>query len=69
MSLNRDLTNHGHIHRFVVTQSLRGWDVREEEDSTVLRHTLREDWHRVERDVQLFDLRALALKRSGWTEN
>jgi hypothetical protein len=43
--------------------------VQEEEDATVVRHALREDWHRVERDIRLFDLRALALKSQGWTEN
>ena len=69
MSLNRDLTNDGHVHRFVVTQNHKGWEVREEEDSIILRAAHREDWHRVERDIRLFDIRALALKGEGWVEN
>ncbi len=69
MSLDRHLNSNGHLHRFVIERSLEGWDVREEEDSIVLRHTHRDDWHRVERDMQLFEIRALALKREGWTES
>jgi hypothetical protein len=70
MSFNRLLTNHGHVHRFVVVRTEHeGWEVREEEDSAILRRALREDWHRVERDIQLFEIRALGLKREGWTEN
>ena len=69
MSLDRHLINHGHVHRFVVASDIGGWEVREEEDSAVLRRAHREDWHRVERDIQLFEIRALALKREGWSED
>jgi hypothetical protein len=68
MSLDRFLNSHGQVHRFVVISDLEGWDVREEEDSTILRRAHREDWHRVERDVQLFEMKALALKRAGWID-
>ena len=69
MSLDRLLNRHGHVHRLIVTNDLEGWEVREEEDAAVLRLTHRADWHRVERDMQLFEIRALALKRDGWTES
>jgi len=69
MSVERHLTNHGRVHRFVVTNDVGGWEVREEEDSSVLRLVRRQDWHRVERDIQLFEIRALALKSEGWIEN
>jgi len=69
MSFDRHLTGHGHFYRFVVTKDPAGWEVREEEDTAVLRRAHREDWHRVERDIQLFEMRALALKREGWIEN
>jgi hypothetical protein len=69
MSIDRHLTRHGHLHRFVVTNNDTGWDVCEQEDAGVLRRTHRGDWHRVERDVQLFELTAMALKRDGWVEN
>jgi len=69
MSLERQFTNQGRVYRFVVTNRLEGWEVREEEDSSVLRLVRRQDWHRVERDIHLFELRALALKKEGWIEN
>jgi hypothetical protein len=68
MSLTRDLINDVHVHRLVVTRDLEGWEVREEEDSTILRRTRREDWHRVETDIQLFDIKARTLKGEGWHE-
>ena len=40
MSLNRLLTNHGHVHRFVVTADSEGWEVREEEDDALLHLSL-----------------------------
>jgi hypothetical protein len=68
-SLDRHLNSGGHVHRFVVTRDLEGWEVREEKDSAVLRRTHRKDWHRVEREIRLFEIRALALKREGWIES
>ena len=69
MSLDRRLNNREHVHRFVVTRDAGGWEVREEKDSTVLRRAHHRDWHCVERDIHLFEIRALALKRDGWIEN
>ena len=57
----RHFINQGRVHRFVVTNDRKGWEVREEEDEAVLRRARRQDWHRVERDIQLFEMRALAL--------
>jgi hypothetical protein len=69
MSLNHCLTNQERVHRFVVTADLGGWEVREEEGSTVVRLVHRADWHRVEIDAQLFQIRAHTLKREGWIDN
>jgi hypothetical protein len=69
MSLDRRLNNQEHVHRFVVTRDVGGWEVREEKDSAVLRRAHRQDWHCVERDINLFEITALALKREGWIEN
>jgi hypothetical protein len=55
--------------RFVVTRDAGGWEVSEEEDSAVLRRVHRKEWHRVERDIHLFEISALTLKREGWIEN
>ena len=69
MSLARRLINQERVHLFVVTRDARGWEVSEEEDSAVLRRVHRKDWHHVERDIRLFEINALALKREGWNEN
>jgi hypothetical protein len=66
--LSRELINHEHRCRFVVTSASDGWEVREEEDAVIVRAVHRHDWHRVERDRLLFDLRARALTYAGWIE-
>ncbi len=68
MALNRRLTSHGHVRRLVVMPDPKGWEVLEKEDSEVLMRLHRDDWHRVERDVRLFEIRVLALKREGWID-
>jgi len=69
MTLERELVYEAHIHRFVVRTDATGWNVREEEDATVIRQSHRDDWHRVERAVQRFEHTAMALKEDGWVES
>ena len=45
-----------------------GWEVREEENSHVIRQVQYNDWHRVERAMMAFALEALTLQDAGWTE-
>ena len=47
----------GHTERVVVTRSPKGWDLKEEHDSRVVRERTYTDWHRVERAVQEFERR------------
>ena len=54
--------------RLVISADNDGWEVREEQHSTVVSRVHRHDWHRVEIDVLLFDRTAAALKQAGWTE-
>ena len=68
MTLVRHLTQGAHEHDFVVTQDIHGWNVKELEDSQVLSQVHYDDWHRVERDTWLFDLRAIDMKDAGWAE-
>jgi hypothetical protein len=68
MSLRRELINSGHSHRFIVMSDVNGWEVREEEDSRLIKRVHREDWHRVERDTRLFEMTARTLKGNGWIE-
>jgi hypothetical protein len=67
MTLNLTLTHRGHVHKFHVSPVARGWNVREEQDATVLYEAHRNDWSHVELDVEMFDARAAMLRRAGWT--
>jgi hypothetical protein len=69
MTLNRHLFHDAHVRRFIVTHDLRGWDVIEEDDSTVLRHVHGRNWQRVEQEIRRFKTTADELKLRGWTEH
>jgi hypothetical protein len=57
-----------HTTRFTITETGRAWEVREEQDSAVIRRVVYDDWHRVERAHMLFTRRAMALRESGWID-
>lgn len=58
------------MRRFTVTYlQSAGWDVREEQDSRVVRRAVYHDWHRVERATHAFSLEARSLIESGWVES
>lgn len=69
MFLRRHLTKNTQSRRFTVMSDHHGWEVTDEEGSMLLRRSLRQDWHRVERDMWLFHLEALAMMRAGWVES
>ncbi len=63
----RHLTHDGHSRRFSIAPAAdRGWEVRDEHDSQVLRHVCYDDWHRVERARMEFLFQTAQLERSGW---
>ena len=56
--------------RFTITDAGgSGWEVREEQDSRVIRTMRYTDWHRVERARMAFASQALSLQDSGWKES
>jgi hypothetical protein len=50
-------TKQGDRAQVVVVRTDRGWEVREQQNDTIVRVTRHADWHRVELSVQLFELR------------
>jgi len=55
--------------RFTITDAGdAGWEVREEQDSQVIRSVRYTDWHRVERARMYFLRAAETLAHAGWTE-
>ncbi len=68
MRIERSLINRGQVIRLLITQHAEGWQVREEQNSEVRHEVVRRDWHRVERDLRLFELMARALREQGWID-
>jgi hypothetical protein len=63
------LRSQEHTREFVVDDAdERGWEVREEEDSRIVKRTRMHDWHRVENAMTRFALEATLLQRAGWVE-
>jgi hypothetical protein len=69
MLMTHESTTRNHVRRLVVTTMSDGWEVREEEDAGVISVVRRYDWHRVERDCLLFDLRERQLTFARSTVN
>ncbi len=58
-----------HVRRFTITTtSSSGWEVRDEEDSHVIKSRRYDDWHRVERAKLTFAVEAVGLRDAGWVE-
>jgi len=66
----KELTQAGHVKRFSISEAgASGWEVREEQDSHVVRSVCYTDWHRVERAVAMMSLRVSELEEKGWRES
>ena len=64
----QELTNAGHIRRFEIrSKGPEGWEMRVEEDSTLLRRQRFTDWHRVERAITRAAMEIAELQNAGWT--
>ena len=63
----KTLTYQGQTRSFIVDALVaNGWEVRVEQDSTVLRRAHYSDWHRVERAVDAIEREMQELLAQGW---
>jgi hypothetical protein len=62
----KELTQGGHVRRFTIREAGHGWEVREEQDTRVIRQVQYQDWHRVERALLAFREQVLELEENGW---
>ena len=63
----RELYRGGHTRKFSITDTgPGGWEVRDEQDDRVLKHVRYDDWHRVERALNMFNLQIDELEEAGW---
>ena len=64
---SRILTFRGQTRTFVVDAlAANGWEVRVEQDRTVIRRVHYSDWHRVERAVDAIERETRELQSLGW---
>ncbi len=68
-AFTKSLKYRGHERRFSIQPTGGGWEVREEEDSRVVRQIRYTDWHRVERARRAFTLEMIDLREKGWAES
>jgi hypothetical protein len=66
----RIFCNASHTRRLSVinNRDSSGWEVREEQDSRIVRSVRYDDWHRVERALLQFAREAADLQDAGWVE-
>jgi hypothetical protein len=64
----QSLSCEGHTRRFRISAlGPSGWEVREEQDSLLVRARVYDDWHRVERARTIFQAEVSTLQQAGWT--
>jgi hypothetical protein len=62
----KSLRNREQTRRFSIASTESGWEVREEQDSQVVRQVHYHDWHRVERARRSIAAELEQLKAAGW---
>ena len=68
LAFSKSVRNANRTRRYTIQTTAAGWEVREEQDSQVVRRALYQDWHRVERSRRAFMIAMTTLQAEGWTE-
>lgn len=67
-SFIKSLKKADHVRRYSIQSTAAGWEVREEQDAEIIRHSYYQDWHRVERARLAMTLTLDSLRAQGWRE-
>ena len=67
-AFTKSIRNAQHIRRFTIEPTTSGWEVREEQDSQLVRQRYYQDWHRVERARRALVMEVTQLRQAGWEE-
>ena len=67
-SFVKSLKKADHIRRYSIHSTESGWEIREEEDAQLVRHTYYQDWQRVERAKLAMSVTWNSLREQGWSE-
>ena len=63
----KELHQAGHVRKFSIKKlGESGWEVSDVQDERVLRQVYYNDWHRVERAVNMFNILIEDLESRGW---
>jgi hypothetical protein len=54
-AFTKSLRKAQHVRRYTIQTTSNGWEVKQEQDSEVVRQSCYQDWHRVERPPILRD--------------
>jgi len=68
LSFSKSIRKADRVRRYTIQTTPTGWEVRQEQDSEVVREACYQDWHRVERVQRAFDIEMRSLREEGWTE-
>lgn len=67
-AFTKSLKKAQHVRRYTIQTTSTGWEVKQEQDSQVLRQTCYQDWHRVERARRAFVVEMINLRQEGWQD-
>jgi hypothetical protein len=67
-SFSKSIQKADQTRRYSIQSTPVGWEVREEQDSRVVRQNWYQDWHRVERAQRAIFLTLSSLREQGWRE-
>ena len=67
-SFAKSLRKADHTRHYSIRAANSGWEVREEQDSQVVRQKQYYDWHRVERARRMFAIKLDLLREQGWQD-
>jgi len=62
------LIQSGHTREFLIRHDAKGWEIREAQDSRIIRLHRSADWHHVERTRAVFEQQIDLLEQAGWIE-
>jgi hypothetical protein len=65
---SKSLRHKDRTRRYSIVAVKAGWEVREEQDSRIVRQARYSDWHRVERARRALAIKMRQLQDQGWAE-
>ncbi len=68
LSFEKNLRLQEKTRRYSIVTTPSGWEVREEQNSEVVKRVHYHDWHRVERARRSISIELDSLRQQGWSE-